>query len=88
MTTAQVNFISDAHTGAYTRWKMSINVKREAPTEPPHTRHIKYIEVEAEETWFWTTYWQEMVRASDDDIAQGRIMTFETVDELIDELNR
>lgn len=88
MTTTQVNYISEADTGAHTLGKMSINVKREALTEPSHTLYIKYIEVEAEEAWFWTDYWQEMVRASDDDIAQGRIMTFETVDELIDELNR
>lgn len=41
-----------------------------------------------EETWFWSEYWQEKERLVDEDIALGRIKSFESVDELIDELNR
>lgn len=80
----------DTNTGTFRpgHGERIVRISGAHPDPGPDTLPIIYLDSLAEESWFWTAYWQEMVRASDDDIAQGRIMTFETVDELIDELNR
>ena len=36
--------------------------------------------------WFWTTEWQKKEREADDDIAQGRVKEFTTVEELLKDL--
>lgn len=39
-----------------------------------------------DQLWFWTKEWQQKEREADEDIAQGRLKQFETVDELLKEL--
>jgi hypothetical protein len=41
----------------------------------------------AEQTYFWTPAWQEKERAADLAVAEGRIRTFDTVNEMIDFLD-
>jgi bifunctional DNA-binding transcriptional regulator/antitoxin component of YhaV-PrlF toxin-antitoxin module len=42
----------------------------------------------AEQAWFWTERWQAMEQEAEDDIAAGRIETFETADEFLADLER
>jgi bifunctional DNA-binding transcriptional regulator/antitoxin component of YhaV-PrlF toxin-antitoxin module len=42
--------------------------------------------VPKDQLWFWTPEWQRKEREADQDIAQGRIKEFESVDELIKDL--
>lgn len=46
------------------------------------------VPVDAEQRWFWTERWQAMERAADADIAAGRVVRVESVDELLAELDR
>jgi len=39
-----------------------------------------------DERWFWTSEWQRKEREADEDIAQGRVKEFTSVDELIKDL--
>jgi AbrB family looped-hinge helix DNA binding protein len=39
--------------------------------------------IPADQAWFWTERWQAMEREADEDIAAGRVTTFENVDEFI-----
>jgi antitoxin MazE len=43
---------------------------------------------DSSQSWFWTERWQQMEREADEDIAKGRIRTFETVEELIAEMEK
>ncbi len=40
-----------------------------------------------DQAYYWSEEWQAAERAADADIAAGRIKKFDTVDELIKELN-
>lgn len=42
------------------------------------------LRVAAEQTYFWTPEWQAKEQAADEAIAQGRIRTFDTMDEMLD----
>jgi bifunctional DNA-binding transcriptional regulator/antitoxin component of YhaV-PrlF toxin-antitoxin module len=42
-----------------------------------------HVAVPASQAWFWTEQWQAREREADDDIANGRITTHETVDDLM-----
>ena len=44
--------------------------------------------IPADQRWFWTERWQAMEREADEDIAAGRILEFDGVDEFIDHLER
>ena len=44
--------------------------------------------VPADQRWFWTERWQAMEREADEDIAAGRVLRFDNVDEFIDHLER
>ncbi len=44
--------------------------------------------IDASQAWFWTERWQRMEREADADIAAGRITAFDSVDALIEELDR
>lgn len=44
--------------------------------------------VPADQAWFWSERWQAMEREADEDIAAGRLRTFVTPEELLDELDR
>lgn len=39
--------------------------------------------VDASQAWFWTPEWQEGERQADEDIAAGRVMRFESDEELL-----
>ena len=41
----------------------------------------------SDQKWFWTERWQQMEREADEDIAAGRIVRTESVDELFAELD-
>jgi len=39
------------------------------------------------QSWFWTKEWQSMEKEADRDIAEGRVKEFESVDDLVRELD-
>jgi len=39
------------------------------------------------DAWFWSREWQEKERAADEAIRQGKVKTFENVEDLIRDLN-
>jgi hypothetical protein len=41
----------------------------------------------SEQTYFWTPEWQAKERAADRAIAEGRVRTFDTMDQMLDFLN-
>jgi bifunctional DNA-binding transcriptional regulator/antitoxin component of YhaV-PrlF toxin-antitoxin module len=43
--------------------------------------------IDASQAWFWTERWQRMEREADEDIAAGRVTTFEDVDSLLAHLD-
>ncbi|MBI4185885.1 MAG: hypothetical protein HY530_00060 [Chloroflexi bacterium] len=45
------------------------------------------IDEDFSQTYFWTDEWQQMESESDEDIRTGRIKSFNSVDDLITELN-
>ena len=44
--------------------------------------------VDKSQAYFWTKKWQEGERAADEDIKAGRVKTFDSVDELIKDLDQ
>jgi AbrB family looped-hinge helix DNA binding protein len=44
--------------------------------------------VDKSQAYFWTKKWQEGEREADEDIKAGRVKTFESVEELISDLER
>ncbi len=42
----------------------------------------------ADQAWFWTDRWQAMEREADEDIAAGRVETFDSAEEFIADLDR
>ena len=42
----------------------------------------------ADQAWFWTTRWQAMESEAEQDIAAGRVTTFETADEFVADVER
>jgi len=44
--------------------------------------------VDKSQAYFWTKKWQEGERAADEDIKSGRVKTFDSVDELIKDLEQ
>ena len=44
--------------------------------------------VDKSQAYFWTKRWQEGEKEADEDIKAGRVKTFESVDELIKDLDR
>jgi antitoxin MazE len=45
-----------------------------------------HIPVPADQAWFWTERWQAMERRADDDIAKGKVTSFEGVDDFLADL--
>jgi len=41
-----------------------------------------------EQAWFWTPEWQQMEKEADDDIAAGRVESFESGEAFLDALDR
>jgi len=48
---------------------------------------VPVVAVPADQAWFWTERWQEMEREADADIAAGRMVVVEGVDDLIAHLD-
>jgi len=44
--------------------------------------------VDKNQAYFWTRKWQEGERAADEDIKAGHVKTFDSVDELIEDLDQ
>jgi bifunctional DNA-binding transcriptional regulator/antitoxin component of YhaV-PrlF toxin-antitoxin module len=44
--------------------------------------------IPADQRWFWTERWQAMEREADEDIAAGRVLSFDDVDAFIAHLER
>ena len=44
--------------------------------------------IDASQAWFWSERWQAMEREADADIAAGRIQRFNSVDDLLAELDK
>lgn len=44
--------------------------------------------VDKSQAYFWTKRWQEAEKEADEDIRAGRVKTFESVDELIEDLDK
>lgn len=42
--------------------------------------------IPADQRWFWTEEWQRMEREADEDIAAGRVKTFDSIEEMFDEV--
>jgi DNA-binding NarL/FixJ family response regulator len=49
---------------------------------------LEALRTAAEQTYFWTPEWQEKERAADLAIAEGRVQTFNQIDDMIDFLDR
>jgi AbrB family looped-hinge helix DNA binding protein len=43
--------------------------------------------IDKDQTWFWTQDWQAAEREAEDDLRTGRVKAFETLDELIADLD-
>lgn len=43
--------------------------------------------IEPDQAWFWTKRWQEMEREADEDVTAGRVKLFDSVDDLIADLD-
>jgi len=44
--------------------------------------------IDASQAWFWTERWQQMEREADEDIAAGRLETFDDVESFIAALEK
>lgn len=42
--------------------------------------------VDKSQTYFWSKKWQEQEREADEDLKAGRVRTFDSVEDLLDEL--
>lgn len=54
-------------------------VRREDGVIELHPQRV----IDASQAWFWTERWQQMEREADEDIAAGRVTTFDDVDSLL-----
>ena len=46
-----------------------------------------HIAVPSDQAWFWTERWQQMEREADEDVAAGRVVVSEGIDEFLAELD-
>ena len=44
--------------------------------------------IDKSQAYFWTRRWQKAEKEADEDIKAGRVKTFESVDELVKELDK
>jgi hypothetical protein len=42
--------------------------------------------VDKEQSWFWQERWQKLEAEADEDIRKGRVKSFDSVEELFDEI--
>ena len=48
----------------------------------------KAVKISKDQAWFWTKSWQAKERAADKAIKEGRVHTYSSVDDLIENLHR
>ncbi len=48
--------------------------------------YLHWRRTEADQSWFWTDEWQKRYRESKEDLAEGRFLNFDDVEELLAEL--
>lgn len=53
----------------------------------PQTRIEDALRIAAEQSYFWTPEWQAGEREADQAIAEGRVQTFDTMEEMLDFLD-
>ena len=41
-----------------------------------------------DQSWYWTERWQKAEKKADEDVLAGRMKSYDSVDDLIDDLNR
>lgn len=83
------------------RPRLVVDIPREAESEIRHlleslaqenvsaqTVVLDALRVAAEQTYFWTSEWQAQEQAADQAIAQGRMRTFDTMDEMLEFLDK
>ena len=46
-----------------------------------------HVPVPSDQTWFWTERWQKMERDADENIAAGKVVSFDDVDEFLADLD-
>jgi len=46
------------------------------------------VSVPADQAWFWTERWQRMEREVDEHVARAEVTTYDSIDELFDDLDR
>jgi AbrB family looped-hinge helix DNA binding protein len=44
--------------------------------------------IDKEQSWFWQERWQKLEAEAEEDIRKGRVKSFDTVEELFDEIER
>jgi len=65
-----------------------LEIELPADLEPGHVRVIiEPIDIEPDQKWYWTPQWQAAEREADDDIGAGRTRDFETIDDLLGDLD-
>jgi hypothetical protein len=52
-----------------------------------HPETHETIEIAADQVYFWTAEWQAKEREADEDIAAGRVKTFDTMDAFLADLD-
>jgi AbrB family looped-hinge helix DNA binding protein len=50
-------------------------------------RELELLPIPKDQLWFWTPEWQKKEREADEEIAQGNLRTFDSVEELLKDLS-
>jgi AbrB family looped-hinge helix DNA binding protein len=45
------------------------------------------VAIDRSQAWFWTTRWQKGELATEEDLKQGRVKDFDSIEDLLDDLN-
>jgi len=63
------------------------NLEVELPNGlPPGPVHVTIMPIDPDQAWYWTPEWQEAEREADEDIAAGRVQTFDSMEDMLDDL--
>ena len=63
-----------------------IELDQPAALPPGTVVHVTIEPTDPAQAWFWSEEWQAGEREADDDIAAGRYRTFDSMDDLLDDL--
>lgn len=53
---------------------------------PPGPVHVTIMPIDPNQAWYWTAEWQEGEKEADQDIAEGRVQTFDSMEDMLDDL--